>query len=215
MRRHAVWLPLSALAAGLLLNAGCLDKPTLAKPGASGHIVFHLWGKPDEPPTIFRTDELTQEGNRFDHLVMKPVEVRRPFEDGVIFIQSPKGEYFSPKSAGAVSENTIVMDGPVRLSGMLRGEPVVGLGQSAVMRRSDLRAERKLVMTDVVLVTRGSLATARELTTDEQGRISVVDYRQEPKQSPAVANALAALPRPLVFPEFRESDRQRAGVEEK
>ncbi|MBA2482780.1 MAG: hypothetical protein H0V44_19115 [Planctomycetes bacterium] len=144
------------------------------------------------------------------------MEIRRPFEDGVVFIHSPRGEYFSPKAAPgqAPPENTVVLEGPVRIAGMLRGEPVVGIGQSAVMRRSDLRTERKLIMTDVVLVTHGSLATARELSTDEQGRISAVDYRQQPKQSPAVAAALAALPRPLIFPEFRESDRQKRGIGE-
>ncbi|MBA3709172.1 MAG: hypothetical protein H0W83_10185 [Planctomycetes bacterium] len=194
---------------------GCLDKPTLAKPGASGHIVFHLWGQPGMPPTVFRTDDLTQEGSRFDHLVMRPVEIRRPFEEGIVFIHSPKGQYSSPKAeAGSTAaENTIQLDGPVRIAGSWRGEPVVGLAQSAVMRRSQLRSDRRLDMTDVVLLTRGSLGTYRTLSFDEEGHMGFTTYHQEPKQSPALSAALAALPHPLVFPEFREADRQRGGIE--
>jgi hypothetical protein len=182
----------------VLLAVGCAGKTSLLPPGASGPIVFHVWGDPGEQPTVILTDTLIQEGNYFDHLIMNPVIIRHPFQDGLVYIQAPRGDY------DANGPDTIVFTGPVRLSGTLQGEPMIGLAAKAVMRRVDQRME----LTQVELLSHGSIATTQRMFIDRAGRADTRPYRFEKVPGPAaVSAALAALPHPMVFPEIKEGDR--------
>jgi hypothetical protein len=223
----------TALAAAALALGGCLGTPKLMTPGAQG-VTFQLWGDPAAPPTVIQADRLEQviedpkeSGGRqrstgFEHMRFEALRVRRPFGTGVVFLQSPRGEYRKDAS------DEVALEGPVRLAGSMNGEPFIGVGERAVLHHETGQIEligdeapaaeqdpRRLA----VVVLRGSAARSRHFVFDDianpgvvQGtklkgaqsmRMSTAPYAfNQAADVPAVALALAALPHPLVMPDL-------------
>ncbi len=214
----AAWA--GVLALGSLTAVGCLGHTELMKPGAR-EVVFQLWGDAGTPPTVIHAEQLTQEGDRFDRLVFKKLQVRRPFDNGVIYLESPDGEY-ARREGGSLT----TLEGPVHLSGTLRhagvaagsgGDPFVGVADRAVVHRTKDDNVIELIggpkpAEQVRLLMRGTVSRAERMyihdptTVAGKSRNLRIDsmpyaFNQAP-DAPTVALALAALPHPLLLPEL-------------
>jgi hypothetical protein len=218
-----------AVSAATLL-VGCLNTPKLMTPGAQG-VTFQLWGDPGAPPTLIQAERLEQvldaegsggkRGTGFEHLRFESLRLRKPFDEGVVYLQAPRGEY--RKDADVL----VALDGPVRLAGSMGGEPFIGVGERALLHRDTgqvelLGDETPAGIEDprrqAVVVTRGAAARSRHFVFDDfvtpagpaqkpkatkrQLRMSTMPYAfKQAADVPAVAVGLAALPHPLVIPE--------------
>jgi hypothetical protein len=208
------------IAMAALAVAGCLGTPKLMTPGAQG-VTFQLWAEAGQPPTILQADKLTQEDAVFRHLRFEGIRVRRPFDDGVVYLQAPRGQYDrEPKEQ-------VILEGPVRLSGVMGGEPFVGVGERASYVRSlgqvelvgdESEAGLKDRRRQAIVLLHGAAVRSRHFVfdnftaptnpgqrikgADKSLRMSTVPYEMHGAADvPAVALALAALPHPLAIPE--------------
>jgi hypothetical protein len=189
-------------------------------PGAQG-VTFQLWAEPGQPPTILQADKLSQEDAALRHLRFEGLRVRRPFDDGVVYLSAPKGQY------DREPQESVTLSGPVRLSGAMGGEPFVGVGERAVFSRATGQVEligdespehENDRLTKATVFTHGAAARSRHFLFDNfivpstpgqriQGnqkslRMTTAPYKfTQAADAPAVATALAALPHPLVIPE--------------
>jgi hypothetical protein len=208
------------VATAALACAGCLGTPKLMTPGAQG-VTFQLWADPGQPPTILQADKLAQEDAALHHLRFEELRVRRPFDEGVVYLSSPKGQY------DREPRERVSLDGPVRISGAMGGEPFVGVGQRAEFSRETgqvelLGDESPEAENDprkkAIVFTHGAAARSRHFLfdnfivpstpgqrikgTQKSLRMTTAPYRfVQAADAPAVATALAALPHPLVIPE--------------
>ena len=212
--------------------ASNIGTPKLMTPGAQG-VTFQLWGDAGQPPTLIQADHLEQvlgdpqvdpshRATGFEHLRFEALRVRKPFDEGVVYLQSPRGEYRKD------ADDLVILEGPVRLAGSMGGEPFIGVGERAVLHRDSGQVEligdespdaAKDLRRQAVVVTRGSAARSRHFVFDDfvvpqtapgqrikgakrQLRMSTKPYPfQQAADVPAVALALAALPHPLIVPE--------------
>ena len=192
--RHLLFLLVLALA------AGCGVQEEADEPGVRGPVVFRLWDRQARaqslPPTVIRADAVHQAGADFDDLTMVPVLVRRPLADGVVWIHAPSGRFQAEQRAavkGASSsgprDQEIALEGPVHLTGMIRGLPITGSAATAVVPRG----REVLELTDLRLVRGGTLMTApkaelADRTLTASGPVSIAPG------SPAMTAVLGALP---------------------
>lgn len=203
MSTHRLRRSLPIVAAAALL-AGCGAEAPLMTPGAR-EVTFHLWGEPGAPPTVIQAERLTQESGDFTRLRFEDLRVRSPYADGVVVLEAPSGTYAKDE------RDTLKLEGPVRISGSMRGDPIAGAAHRATVRDADRAIE--LFGADgvgaaedehrqVTLVLYGRTARAWSFRIDgldRKGgsmRIDSTPHRTTAGLgAPAVTAALAALPK--------------------
>lgn len=178
------------LAVALLPLAGCgSGVATLPPPGAVGTVVVNVWEADGSPPTVLVAERISQEGTRFERLLLERVRARIVMPDLDCAVSSPSGVW-------AASRGQLTIDGPVHLAGTWQGSPLLGSASSASLARES----QTLVLEQLEMWHRGQRLTApvAELRRDRtliapRGMVSA-------PLPPELAAVLAALPDPLVLP---------------
>jgi hypothetical protein len=214
-------LALLVLSCASLALVGCGKPPALVAPEAR-QVTFQLWGQPGEPPAIIQCQQLLEQGGVFEHMQFTELTVRRPFPDngsdgarhaGVLVLTSPHGVYDRQQHDAVLS-----LEGPVRFSGEMQGEPLVGAAAYGEAHRAadalELRGENTPGAVDdpsrqVTILFHGRIMRSWQYrigtigTGTPQQHIDI-DSKPYPAavadEAPALATALAALPRPLILP---------------
>ncbi len=210
-------LAVAALLVLLVLASGCGKPPSLAEPGGR-QVIFQLWDSPALPPMVIQADQLLQvEAGSFDRLRFINVTVRRPMADGVLVMSAPSGDF--QRRPQSVME----LQGPVRISGELQGEPVIGAADSARILRPEEAGgggrpdtvqveliggtpiedpERQAVLLFQGMAVRSPRFTATGTSaTGKRGLAIVSDAPSLIDEGlPDLATVLAGLPHPLVLP---------------
>ena len=185
--------------AGLFLAACGSSGAALPAPGASGLVVVRLWEANGGAPALLQSRRVRQVGATFDQLQLEPVVMRLPASDGVVYIAAESGIY----SEKAV--DTITLSPPVHFTGVWRGLPLAGRADTAII---DHRTHAML-LTGVEVVYAGLTQTTPWAKVLENQAISFGKFDRttsagdHPHSTLAMVAALAALPQPLVLPEFR------------
>jgi hypothetical protein len=147
------FLTTCGLAGLLVILAACTATDELPSPGERGRALVHLWDAKGGPPMEVLTEYIQQEQmGRFDHLTMKPVQIRLESSDNVVFITADSGAYNKDAIDTLVLEPQMPT-GLVRLAGTRDGEPSVGTSTRVVFRQQ----EQLMTMEQVVLVHHGRL----------------------------------------------------------
>ena len=197
-------------------------KPPEAVAPAARQVTFQLWGQPGEPPAIIQCQQLLDQGGFFEHMQFQDLTVRRPFPEasgdtshhaGVLVLTSPQGTYDRQ-----THDATLALDGPVRFSGEIQGEPLVGAAAHGTVQRAQnslelqgeagaeaLQDPERQVMIlfhgQVMRSWRYLITTLAAGTPQQHVDIDSSPYPSSmADEAPAVAAALAALPRPLILP---------------
>ncbi len=188
--------------AGLLLAACGSSGVALPAPGASGLVVVRLWEAKGGPPAMLQSRRVRQVGSTFDQLALEPVVMRLPASDGVVYIAAASGLY-SEKGV-----DTITLSAPVHFTGVWRGLPLAGRADTATI---DHRTHA-MMLTGVEVVYAGLTQTTPWAKVLENQAISFGKFDRSASAGAsgdhahstlAMVAALAALPQPLVLPEFR------------
>ena len=184
------WFVVFGLSAVVLLD-GCGVQEEAQDPGVRGPVVFRLWDHQARqqglPPTVVRTAAVRQVDASFHDLEMIPVQIRRPLADGEVWIHAPKGHFHAEGDAD--KRPSVTLQGPVHLTGIIRGIPVSGSAATA-----DVPPGRAvMVLTDVQLVRGGMLMTTPRAEISDgslvaQGPVSIAPG------APAMAAVLGAVP---------------------
>ena len=190
----------AASAVALLALASCGSSGgALPAPGASGLVVVRLWEAKGGPPAMLQSRHVRQVGSTFDRLELEPVVMRLPASDGVVYIAAASGVY-SEKGV-----DTIVLSAPVHFTGVWRGLPLAGLADTATIDHKT----HAMTLTGVEVVYAGLTQTTPWAKVLENQAITFgkfdrsVSSGDHPHSTLAMVAALAALPQPLVLPEFR------------
>ena len=187
--RATGFFALVVLAAVLL--GGCGVQEEAQEPGVRGPVVFRLWDRKARqeglPPTVVRTSAVRQVDASFHDLEMVPVQIRRPLTDGEVWIFAPTGHFHAEGDAD--KRPSVTLQGPLHLTGVVRGIPVSGSADTA-----DVPPGRAvIVLTNVQLVRGGMLMTTPRAEISDgmitaQGPVSIAPG------APAVAAVLGAVP---------------------
>ena len=196
-------LACAALAgAGVFLAACGSSGAALPAPGASGLVVVRLWEAKGGPPAMLQSRHVKQVGATFDQLRLEPVVMRLPASDGVVYIAAADGTYSEQ------AEVTITLSAPVHFTGVWRGLPLAGRADTATIDHKTHAMELK----GVEVVYAGLTQTTPWAKVLENQAISFGKFDRSasagetgdhPHSTLAMVAALAALPQPLVLPEFR------------
>jgi len=179
-----------ALLAVVLLG-GCGVQEEAQEPGVRGPVIFRLWDHQAReqglPPTVVRTAAVRQVDASFHDLEMVPVQIRRPLEDGEIWIHAPTGHFHAEGDAD--KRPSVTLQGPVHLTGVVRGVPVSGSAATA-----DVPPGRSvIVLTDVHLVRGGMLMTTPRAELSDKLMVAEGPVSIAPG-APAMAAVLGAVP---------------------
>lgn len=183
---------LVVVAAAALLGCAPQQEQRSGAPGAQGPVIIHQWDDPDKMPLELIARTINQQAFGFKKMTMEPVLARMPQADGTVLIASPQALYVSG------SKSSVTLQGPVKLIGVMHGEPVVGRAEGAEV---DQR-KRTVLFTDVELFYRGVLNTAPKAVAS-QGNVQFIGRMHGQSAPAALVAALYALPRPLEFPPLR------------
>lgn len=190
------------IGAGLLLAACAGTAPSLPEPGARGLVVVRLWDAKGGAPAMLQSRRVRQVGTSFDRLELEPVVMRLPASDGVVYIAADSGIYSERDEA------TITLSEPVHFTGMWRGLPLAGRADRATIdHRTHVMSLTRVEATYAGLNQTTPWATVLEnqaITFGPFDRSAADGHASDPPHSTlAVVAALAALPQPLLLPEFR------------
>lgn len=185
MQRLAFMIPL----AGLLASCGVQEEAQ--EPGVRGPVVFRLWDRQarqhNQAPTVVRTAAVHQVDASFHDMQMVPVQIRRPLSDGEVWIYAPTGHFHAEGDAD--KRPSVTLQGPVYLTGMMRGLPVSGSAATA-----DVPPGRSIiVLTDVQLVRGGLLMTTPRAELSD-GQVLAHGPVSLAPGAPAMAAVLGAVP---------------------
>ena len=183
------------------LIAGCGTPEPIPPSGVQGPIILHQWRNDGRPPLVVVAHQLIQGDAGLTRLELEAVLVRMPFEPGTLFIAAPRAEY---EAAGDKVRVRLHGDDRARLkiSGEKGGEPLIGTAEESWYDGT----EGALYLTKVELYSGGlrqryeRVRVVKDIAYDVQGR-TIGD-----RPPPGLHAVLAALPRPLRYPEFRRGD---------
>lgn len=175
----------------VVVLAGCGAQDEAQEPGVRGPVVFRLWDRQARqqglPPTVIRTSAVRQVDSDFRDLEMVPVQVRRPLADGELWIHAPTGRFHADGDQGA--RQSVALQGPVHLTGVLRGVPVSGSAATADVPPGT----SVLVLTDLQLVRGGMLMTTPHAELSD-GRLVASGPVSMAPGAPAMAAVLGSVP---------------------
>jgi len=185
MAERRPWLPL--LAAVCLVACG--EAPQLPPPGAHDG-VLHLWRAGSQHPSEVRCLRIVQDGPDPERLRLHGVTLAAPMRDGVLQLSAPHGRYH------ALADDPVRLAGPILLSGVGAGGPLVGRARQASLESQG----DQLVLRELELVQDGQLlifdeARMHEVWSAEALAGSGQRLRSEPAP-PLLAGAVAALTTP-------------------
>jgi len=172
--------------------------------GSPEPVAFQWWEPGTVAPTVLLADRVDQRGLTFDGLILHRVLIRRPLEGGAAWLRAPAAQF--SRSA----QQALQLTGPVMVSGVLNGSPLVGTAGEAT---SQLKP-RGLTLYPVSILHRGMASAAPTAVVGEDGAITTdadtisQDARLKPRAgtiwrpAPAVVGVLAALPRPIPMPDM-------------
>lgn len=190
------------VAAGVIVLAAtsCEDTKPLPAPGAHGRIVFQVYDEPGRPPTVLLTGRIDQRGLSEKDLgfACEPVLLRLTLASGMIDIRAPRAVL-------APGSDEVTMSGPIRISGVFKGLPLVGRAESAALRGKD----RTLRLTAVELIHAGTLSTSPELEMTEGSRTIAPRGLTQVDASAHQRAWLASLPSPVPMGDALTADQVR------
>lgn len=171
--------------------SGCGQPAQLAEQGAHGVVLARIWesGNRDQP-TLLRAERVVQQDNKFHRLLFTPVLMRVPKGNGVVYIAADHAIY----DRDAVT--AIELSEPVHFSGQWRGQLFSGRAQHASVDPKN----RSMHLREVELVYEGGCQRTVDALV-HQDAVPFGHFERLP-DTPAVIAALAAVPQPLVLPEF-------------
>ncbi len=156
---------------------------SLPPPGAGGTVVINVWEPDGSPPTVLVAERIRQEGARFELLALERVRARVILPDLDCAITAPSGGY-------ATAHGQLRLDGPVRLSGMWQGSPMLGSASSASLARED----QTLILQNLELWHRGQRLTAPVAELRRDRTLTAPKGMDSSPLAPELAALLAALP---------------------
>jgi hypothetical protein len=175
--------------AGLLTSCGVQEEAQ--EPGVRGPVILRMWDRQVRqqglPPTVVRTAAVHQVDSAFQDLRMVPVQIRHPLRDGELWIYSPTGHFHA--SGESDQQPQVSLQGPVYVTGVMRGLPVSGSAATA-----DVPPGRSLIiLTDVRLVRGGMLMTTPTAEISD-GHVLAHGPVSLAPGAPAIAAVLGAVP---------------------
>ncbi len=185
----------------IVVVAGCGDPEQLPPPGVQGPIVMHQWRDDGRPPLVVVARELIQGDAGLSRLDLEAVLVRMPFQGGTLFIAAPRARY--ERSAERMQ---VRLEGDQRarlkISGELGGEPLIGTAAEAWYDDID----KTLILERVELYVGGGSEIHKHVRVISDQTLNFRGKASHDVPPPGLATVLAALPRPLVYPEFKRGD---------
>jgi hypothetical protein len=173
------------------LLTGCGVQEEAQEPGVRGPVVLRLWARQARqqglPPTVVRTAAVHQVDSAFQDMQMVPVQIRHPLRDGELWIYSPTGHFHA--SGESDKQPQVSLQGPVYVTGVMRGLPVSGSAATA-----DVPPGRSvIILTDVRLVRGGMLMTTPTAEISE-GQVLAHGPVSLAPGAPAITAVLGAIP---------------------
>jgi hypothetical protein len=186
-------LSLAALCGSML--CACQDDAPPPPAGAEGPVLMREWKSDSTEPITVWAQTVTQRDKEFKQLDLKPVLVRMPFKDKIIYISAPKAVY------NAGSRNAVQLDGPVIMFGTEGDNCIAGRADRALVDPEERTAE--LMYGEVI--SGGYIYEAGKRILFNQNTRKFSEGDNKFTRAPAVVTAaLAALPQPMVLPELHK-----------
>ncbi len=192
------------LAHGLLLVCclllGCGDPAPLPEPGVAGGLL-HLWRAGEAEPVVVSAHRVRQLGADLDRLRFVVLRAWIPLQQGRLVIAAPAGTMDTAADTSAERHRIAIPeeDGPIRFTGVERGEPFVGIAARGTI--SD--GGRVLMLHAVRLIHAGRAYRMAQLEVPEalsrrelRYMVGEGDIADRPATA-ALCTALGALPRDL------------------
>lgn len=195
------------LALATVMVAGCGPTGTLPPAGAQGPIVVRQWARDGREPVALVANTVRQVDphDLRGAMELEPVLLRVPHERGVVFLAASRAMYGAGLGGVKPASGRVLpveFAPPVHVSGVLDGEPLAGVAQQVRIEPSS----QQLELRQVELVHRGGwLRAPVAVVAHESRHVSTPEGQEIVNAHPALTAALAALPRPLVFPELTEA----------
>ncbi len=162
---------------------------------------MHQWRDDGNPPLVVVARELIQGDAGLSRLELEAVLVRMPFQGGTMFIAAPRASYVRETERMQVR-----LEGDQRarlkISGEVGGEPLIGTAAEAWY--DDIDKTLILEYVELYVGGRGQTHERVRVVSDQMYHFEGRTVQDAPP--PGLAAVLAALPRPLVYPEFRRGD---------
>ncbi|MFW5858479.1 MAG: hypothetical protein ACOCYP_00505 [Planctomycetota bacterium] len=189
---------------GLLLGCwmllGCSDPPPLPEPGVVGGLL-HLWRAGEAEPVVASAHRVRQLGADLGQLRFQVLRAWIPLRQGRLVVAAPAGTMDTAADTSAERHRIAIPeeDGPIRFTGVERGEPFVGVATHGAI--SD--GGRVLVLHAVKLIQAGRAYRMARLEVPEALSRRELRYmvgEGDIADRPATATlcvALGALPRDL------------------